>query len=268
MREHRVAGRRADRLADPLAVVEQGRAGQAARDADQRHADGRHQVAQDGLRPGPAGAVGDPAGAEAQHQGGGLAEPGDQADRGRGGAQRRQERADDRARALVDDVGEPRHDAEPTTKRIGLIRLTLQLAQPDPGHRVVRALGQDQRGPAAGRQDVLRPGSAPLISSQIVSAVRDGLVVAQRGVPVEVRLGSANAVSRSRRNRSTYQLPDVLVLGVDVDREVEEVADRQAAAGPRRRAGRLQHVEALDDEHVGPVHHDLLAGHDVVGQVE
>ena len=56
-------------------------------------------------------------------------------------------------------------------------------------------------------------------------------------------------------------------VGVDVDREVEEVGDdnRRFDAAPAHRS--LQHVEAFDDDDVGAVEHDLLVGDDVVGEV-
>ena len=57
------------------------------------------------------------------------------------------------------------------------------------------------------------------------------------------------------------------VAGVDVDGEVEEVADRQAGAAVVADPRRLQDVEALDDHDVGALDHDLLVGDDVVDQV-
>ena len=53
-----------------------------------------------------------------------------------------------------------------------------------------------------------------------------------------------------------------LRAGVDVDGEVEEVAQREPP-----RDGGLQHVEALDDQDVGPPHDHLGPRHDVVARV-
>ena len=79
--------------------------------------------------------------------------------------------------------------------------------------------------------------------------------------------GSANAVSRSARNRSTYHCWTCVGLRVDVDREVEEVRHREPGAPVGPGPGRLQDVEPLDDQHVRPLHDRPLAGHDVVREV-
>ena len=111
--EHRVAARGADRLAEALAVVEGRGRGEAAGDAHQRDADQGEGVADDRLRPGLAGAVGERAGDQAQHQRDRLADAGDEAD-GRGRrAEAAEVGADDTAAALVDDVTERRDDAGP-----------------------------------------------------------------------------------------------------------------------------------------------------------
>ena len=55
--------------------------------------------------------------------------------------------------------------------------------------------------------------------------------------------------------------------GVDVDGEVEEVAQREPGAPVLAHARRLQDVEALDDDDVGTLDDDLLVGHDVVDEV-
>ena len=136
-----------------------------------------------------------------------------------------------------------------------------------PAHAVVGALAQHQRGAAAGGQDVLDEVG-------LVDRVPDAL--ARWPGPRRRRArrsgGSTTAGRRTRSRaaagtarRTTRRMS--LDAGVDVDREVEEVADRQAGAPVGLHPRRLQHVEALDDEHVGPAHHDALAGHDVVGEV-
>ena len=58
---------------------------------------------------------------------------------------------------------------------------------------------------------------------------------------------------------------DVRLVGVDVDRQVEEVRDRQRLARPR--PGRLEDVEPFEDEDVGAVDLDVRVGDDVVGDV-
>ena len=57
---------------------------------------------------------------------------------------------------------------------------------------------------------------------------------------------------------------DVLLIGVDVDGEVEEIAQRQPHRPIAAQPGRLQDVETLDDEDVGLTHHSLLASDNVV----
>ena len=75
------------------------------------------------------------------------------------------------------------------------------------------------------------------------------------------------AVSRSRMKRSMYQLVDQLLVGIDIDREVEEIRDERHDLAVLRQFARLQHVDAFEDQDVRPVDGDELAGHDVIGQV-
>ena len=65
-----------------------------------------------------------------------------------------------------------------------------------------------------------------------------------------------------RHEAGDEPVEDVRLLGVDVDREVEVVADELG-----RRAAHLQHVEALEDEDVGLADDRLLTGQHVVDHV-
>src|SRR5699024_11363872 len=62
-------------------------------------------------------------------------------------------------------------------------------------------------------------------------------------------------------------LLDVPGAGIDVDGEVEVVADRQAQGAVVAGTGRLEDVEAVDAEDIGGEDDHLSAGDDVVGVV-
>jgi len=79
---------------------------------------------------------------------------------------------------------------------------------------------------------------------------------------VEERLGVREHGGPQREEPLDEPLLDVGLLGVDVDREVEEVL--HVALTARRD---LQNVEALDDHDVGLAHDLLLAFEDVVAHV-
>ncbi len=60
---------------------------------------------------------------------------------------------------------------------------------------------------------------------------------------------------------------DQLLVGIDIDREVEEVGDEGHELAVLRQLARLQHVEPLEDQDVRPVDRHELAGQHVVGEV-
>src|SRR6478735_7541449 len=141
-----------------------------------------------------------------------------------------------------------------------------ELAQADPPDAVVLALGEDQRGPPPGGPDVLgQVGGVDGVPDPLGGGA--GLLVGERGIPVEVGVGVGEGGAAQAEEAVDVPPLDVLGAGVDVDREVEEVADRQAGAAVRQHPRRLEHVEALDDEHVGAADQGPGAGDDVVGQV-
>ena len=105
----------------------------------------------------------------------------------------------------------------------------------------------------------------PLIVRQISRAVAIGLVVASAPRSGgSTNRGSRKTVSRSVRNRATYHALDVLLVGVDVDREVEEVRHEHARRPAGLAVARLQHVQPFDDHDVGTIDDLELARHDVV----
>ena len=126
---------------------------------------------------------------------------------------------------------------------------------------VVGALAQHQRRPPPRRQDVLLQVLAVDLRPDAPSG-GDGLVVAQVGEAVEVAAGVLEDRSAEREEALHVPLLDVALLGVDVDGEVEVVADELAGL-----VADLQHVQALEDHDVGLADHVLLAGHDVVHDV-
>ena len=77
----------------------------------------------------------------------------------------------------------------------------------------------------------------PLMASQIRFASTTASSSVSEAYLAKYDAGSRNAVSRSRRNRRTYHRRMSAVAGVDVDREVEEVAHREAGAAVGARAG-------------------------------
>ena len=95
----------------------------------------------------------------------------------------------------------------------------------------------------------------------------DRLVLGERGVPGEVRRRVAERGLAQPQEPLDVPVADVAGAGVDVDAEVEEVAQRQAGAAVLADPRRLEDVEALDDDDVGALDDDLLVGHHVVDEV-
>src|SRR5690606_16544922 len=119
-------------------------------------------------------------------------------------------------------------------------------AEADALDGVVAVLVQDEGGAGAGRQDVGDQVDLVDVPPHALGE-RGGLVLVQLArVPVEVgaRVGERGAAQREQP--VDEPLPDVLDAGVQVDGEVEEVGQAEAAGGRR-----LQDVQALDDQDVG-----------------
>ena len=128
-----------------------------------------------------------------------------------------------------------------------------------PLHLVVRALAQHQGGPAAGRAHVLHQvglvDGAPDLAGRSPAPPPPG----PRRTGGSTEAGSWNAVSRSLRNRSRYQLLDVARCGRPRRSLKSKKSARPTRVRPSCPAARLQHVEALDDQDVGPAHGQPLA---------
>src|SRR5680860_420276 len=89
------------------------------------------------------------------------------------------------------------------------------------------------------------------------------LILAQLRVAVEERLRVGEGATLQLEEAFLVPAGDVPGAGVHVHGEVEQVADRQAVS----RAGRREHIQALDDEDVGAADDNLRVGHDVVAEV-
>ncbi len=84
---------------------------------------------------------------------------------------------------------------------------------------------------------------------------------------MEVRLRLGERSLSKPQEASGEPLLDVVDVRIDIHRKIEEVADGHARLAPHPGLGSLQHVQSLDDQHIGGSHDDLLVRHDVVGQV-
>ncbi len=102
----------------------------------------------------------------------------------------------------------------------------------------------------------------PLMLAQMPSAVARACSGVERGEVAEEAVGVLEHRLAQGEEPLHVPLPDVHLVGVDVDREVEVVADELGLLGRH-----LEHVEALEDEDVGPPHDRLLALDDVVHDV-
>ncbi len=87
------------------------------------------------------------------------------------------------------------------------------------------------------------------------------------GIAPEIGQGIAERGVAQAQEAVHVPAVQVVLVGVDIDREIEEIGHERNRHAVLRHAGRLEDVEALDDEDVRPVDHLLLARHHVVDQV-
>ncbi|MPM15728.1 hypothetical protein SDC9_62100 [bioreactor metagenome] len=131
---------------------------------------------------------------------------------------------------------------------------------------MVGALAEDRGGAAPGRADV--QGEVRAVDGvPDVRRLPGGALLAHLGVAAEVRPRITEGGLPQRHEPLQVPGPDVLRGGVDVHGEVEEVAQRQTGRPVGVHPGRLQHVQALHHDDVGPPDHQPLVRHDVVRQV-
>ena len=229
VRQHRVAGGGAHRLAHPFTVVEQAGHGEVAADRDQRHADRRHGIADDRLRPRLAGAIGQPAGHQPQHERRRLAGTGDHTDHGGRRSERSQVRADDRSSTLVDHVGAGRDDAEAD-------------------HEPHRRQPVDRLGPAAVRW-LAAPAAGDLIRAAALSArlaywpSRPSIRSRSRSAWPLCRAYSSTMCTSSSRSemRAIVVRPTKSSPVCSVNRSANATSSRHAAQPPRRPPDRPPH---------------------------
>ena len=106
-----------------------------------------------------------------------------------------------------------------------------------------------------------------LIRSQSPSAKSDGFALRQGRVAAEI--GERIAERRVPEPQEAVKIPamQVVLVGIEIDREVEIVRHVGNGRAVARQAGRLEHVQTLDNEDVRPIDHCHLAGNDVVDEV-
>jgi hypothetical protein len=75
--------------------------------------------------------------------------------------------------------------------------------------------------------------------------VEEGLRIAEGGLPQPHEARDVPVV-------------DQLLVGIDIDREVEEIRQERHERAVLGQLARLQHVDALEDQDVGPVDGDEL----------
>src|SRR5699024_12008114 len=121
----------------------------------------------------------------------------------------------------------------------------LDLAHPHPVDEVICALAHHQAGPDPGWQDVLHE-VRQVHRLPDLTGYLGGLRVTQSSEVVEVRIRILEGSVLQPQESGDVPVLDVLDPCVDVDGEVEEVADHEGGAS-------LQHVEPLDNENVGLV---------------
>ena len=201
--EHRVPGRVADALADPLGDDQHRGDLPAPGQREQRHDRHLQDVAADRDRPVLPGAVGAAAGEQPDVVAEELPGPADHADRERSGAEQPEIRAGDAAGSLVGEVGEEAHDPHHEHE---LQRRGAPPDRSDPlpgGHTSLPGSGQ---GPSAGRVPGPRFRVSPITrgSPIVPPAVPPGVPWAGgggarliRGVPPTV---PAKAVPRAGRS--------------------------------------------------------------------
>ncbi len=131
---------------------------------------------------------------------------------------------------------------------------------------MVAALGQNQIRPAPSRQDIV----AQIWNVDLVPGPETeflGLVGGHLGEAVKkaLRVGEGSFAQRAEADHEP--VAEVRLVGVDIDREIDEVrGEEQRPAAAAELAG-LQNVQSLDDQDVGTIDRDELARNDIVDEV-
>ena len=95
----------------------------------------------------------------------------------------------------------------------------------------------------------------------------DCLLVGQPRVTVEIgfRIGERSAAQRQKARHVPGQ--QHVLVGVQIDREIEKIGDERNSVAVLRQPSGLQYVKAFDDEDVGPIDLDPLVRNDVIDQM-
>ena len=95
----------------------------------------------------------------------------------------------------------------------------------------------------------------------------DCLLIGQARITVKVRFWITER--GSAQSQEAIHVPGLqhLLIGVEIDREVEEIRDEGNRLAILRQATGLQHVQPFDDKYVRPVDLNRLVRHDVIEKV-
>jgi hypothetical protein len=125
---------------------------------------------------------------------------------------------------------------------------------------------QDEVGPLSRRQNIF------VQVSQVDARPDrrcgfDRLLVGQTRITMKIRFWIAEC--GSAQSEEAIHVPGFqdLLVGVKIDRKIEEIRDEGNRLAILRQATGLEHVQPFDDKYVRPVHLDRLIRHDVIEQV-
>src|SRR5271165_3926035 len=144
--------------------------------------------------------------------------------------------------------------------------MALQLAQRDFLDPMAAALGQLEVGAWPGRQNVL-------VQIDEIDAHPDRarrrlrFVVVEIGVLPEIAAGIAEGRVAQAHEPLDVPLLEQRILGVQEDREVEEIGNERNLLAVARQSVRRQDVDALDDQYVRTIDGGRLALNNVVSEV-
>jgi hypothetical protein len=128
------------------------------------------------------------------------------------------------------------------------------------------ALRQDQIGALPRRQNVF-------VQIDEVDAIPDRgrgggrLFVGEPRIAVEVGFRVGERRAAQRQEAADIPRQQHVLLGVEINREIEKVGDERHRLAVLGQAPGLQHIEAFDDQNVRPVDLDPLVRDDVVDQM-
>src|SRR5690606_26062908 len=93
---------------------------------------------------------------------------------------------------------------------------------------------------------------------------RLGRLWSEVGIPVEISCRVPECGRPQLHEPGHVPFLDHSRIGVDVDREIEEIRHERDCLAVPRQSCRLQNVKTLHNQDIGTLHHDLLPRKDVV----